>query len=180
MLELHASTTLLVDLAFTLHWDGGRRRRGFGRTAFAASVATETAEQFLRSLDQSCLARARAATRGTRYRFEAPVNYEVERAFVWAGLDGPCPCQCQCQCHQQQQKQQLTLQQQQQQQCATPLSIRSLSAAELESQLRLLRQRGYRDWVRVEMAVEIEAGPELQENKWSGEKPLADSTDTYW
>ncbi|KAK4135256.1 hypothetical protein BT67DRAFT_351060, partial [Trichocladium antarcticum] len=132
MIELHTRTTLLVDLRFAIYWAGGQYGQRFAPVAFAASVITEEDPAlFLRSLDRSCLDRVRAATRYTKYRFETPVNFEVERSFVWKGLE------------------------------ESRLSLRGLSAGELESQLALMRKRGYQDCVRVEMAVEVEGGKEL-------------------
>ncbi|KAK3295305.1 uncharacterized protein B0H64DRAFT_143993 [Chaetomium fimeti] len=137
---------------------------------------------FLRSLDSSCVVRVRAVTRHTPFRFERHVNYEVERAFVWAGVgesgdgggsgvgvedgaggvagagvgfsgvgfgngvgvgfrsgvgSG----------------------------AVSTLSMRGLRGAEIARQVDMMRRRGYRDWVRVDMAVEIEAGRELQERE---------------
>jgi hypothetical protein len=131
MTELHTRTTLLVDLHFTLYWDCGQHGQQFVPVAFAANVITENPELFLQSLDLSCLDRIRAATRYTKYKFETPINFEVERSFVWKGLED------------------------------SKLSIRALGAVELENQLRLMKRRGYQDSVRVEMAVEIEGGTEL-------------------
>jgi hypothetical protein len=45
------------------------------------------------------------------------------------------------------------------------LSMRGLSSTEIARQVDMMRRRGYRDWVRVEMAVEIEAGRELRERE---------------
>ncbi|KAK4098993.1 hypothetical protein N658DRAFT_202723 [Parathielavia hyrcaniae] len=113
---------------------------------------------FLESLDQACLARIHALTKYSIYCFAEPVDYEVERWFVWHGVgngvgvgsgvgvkvgDGD-------------------------ERGSSGgggggrVGIRGLSAAELETQLRMVRTRGGRDWVRVEMQVEIEAGWELE------------------
>ncbi|KAK4149654.1 hypothetical protein C8A00DRAFT_46756 [Chaetomidium leptoderma] len=153
MLTLYTETPLLIDLHFTLHWstttttntsgDGITKTKTnthtqkfqFPPTTFAANViADETPELFLHSLDLRCLDRIRAMTRYTVYCFDKPVNYEVERAFLWEGTTRG----------------------------GRGLAIRGLSAEELGSQLRMVRDRGYRDWVRVDMAVEIEAGEELR------------------
>lgn len=48
------------------------------------------------------------------------------------------------------------------------LSIRGLSSAEIARQVDMMRRRGYRDWVRVDMGVEIEAGRELREREEVG------------
>lgn len=169
MMELFSRHALLIDLRFAIYWDGGRRGQKFPPVAFAATVVTDTPELFLRSLDARCLERVRAATRYTAYAFggddnTAPplVNYEVERWFVWnlKGLGG--------------------LQREdadgdgQDGDDARLLSIRGLSAGEMETQLRMVRRRGYRDYVRVEMAVEIEAGQELRDRGrcWGEERTI--------
>ncbi|KAK3902248.1 hypothetical protein C8A05DRAFT_15673 [Staphylotrichum tortipilum] len=54
------------------------------------------------------------------------VNYEVQRSFVWEGVEGG------------------------------GVDILGLSALELEGQLGMVKARGGRDWVRVVMAVEVE------------------------
>lgn len=66
------------------------------------------------------------------YSFEKPIDYEVERSFIWKGLEG------------------------------SRLSIRGLNAAEFDNQLKLMKKRGYQDHIRVDMAVEIEAGDDLR------------------
>ncbi|AEO68700.1 uncharacterized protein THITE_2090214 [Thermothielavioides terrestris NRRL 8126] len=171
MLSLYRTTTLLIDLHFTLHWaspatehhqpgtsqtptqtpthheqqqqDSYHHRhlctQKFPPTAFAAALITDPSDPslFLASLDAACLARIRAATRHTMYAFDEPVHFEVERAFVFGGLEH-----------------------------AARLPMRGLTAAEVESQVELMRQRGLRDHVRVDMAVEIEAGKELRERGW--------------
>ncbi|KAL2270562.1 hypothetical protein VTJ83DRAFT_2746 [Remersonia thermophila] len=109
---------------------------------------------FLRSIDEACLARVRAALRHTPYAFDMPINYEIERWFVWTGLGGDegkrwegvdgddgneyggVP---------------------RLDSTAARVNIRGLTAAELVCQLRMVAARGWRDMVRVEMAVEIEA-----------------------
>ncbi|KAL2015680.1 hypothetical protein VTK56DRAFT_5037 [Thermocarpiscus australiensis] len=130
-MELYSGTTLLVDLRFTIYWDSGRSAQRFAPVAFAANVITENLDLFLQSLDSSCFRRIRAAARYTKYKFDKPINYEVERSFIWKGLDD------------------------------SKLSIRGLSEAEFENQMTLMRKRGYQDHVRVDMAIEIEAGEEL-------------------
>lgn len=137
MLKLYACATILVDLHFTIHWDGGRHSQAFPPVAFAASVVTEGLVSFLQSLDAECMDRIRAATRYTAYKFDSPVNYEVERYFVWKGLEN------------------------------SKLSTRGISAHEFDSQIRLMKQRGYQDHVRVDMNVEIDAGEELRSREWS-------------
>lgn len=167
MLSLHTHATILIDLHFSLHWgtvlgDKPQDQQGkdhystekqkhqqqqqkqhsqrFPAVAFAADVVVaDTPELFLCSLDARCLDRIRAATRHTAFRFDRPVNYEVERWFVWDGLED------------------------------SKLAVRGLSAEELASQLRLMGRgrKGCRDVVRVEMAVEIEGG-EVQKKRWEG------------
>ncbi len=143
MLTFHTSTPLLINLHFTLHHsppatpinsnatDLGPPKlqtQKFPPTTFAADLLMDTPTLFLRSLDTSCLERIRNATRYTAYRFSTPLNYEVERAFVWAGVgDEGMGC----------------------------VGMRGLSEEEMEAQVRMVRQRGGRDWVRVEMIVEI-------------------------
>jgi hypothetical protein len=133
MLKLYTYTTVLVDLRFKIYWDSGRFGHEFPPVAFAAEVVTESIELFLHSLDLSCLDRIRATTRYTMYSFAEPINYEVERSFVWKGLAG-----------------------------GSKLSIRGLSQVEFENQLALMKKRRWRDSIRVEMAVEIKAGTELR------------------
>jgi hypothetical protein len=140
MLDLYRHTTILVDLRFTIHWDAGEgnqvQSQKFAPVAFAAELITEdsnsSTDLFIQSLDAACVDRIRAVTQYTMYRFDKPVHFEVERSFVWKGFE------------------------------KARLSIRGLSSDELWAQLRLMKERGYRDCVRVDMAVEIEAGEELQ------------------
>lgn len=152
MLTLHNHTTLLIDLHFTLH----RRlhphptlphtatpppqyhSHPFPPTAFAASLPNltdTTPQQFARALDQACLARIRAMTRYTRYAFDEPVDYEVERVFVFRGLED------------------------------ARLDVRGLGAEELRVQVGFLGGggggTGGRGWVRVVMGVEIGDGTEI-------------------
>ena len=143
MLTFHTPTPLLINLHFTLHHSTATaptstnttslgspkpKTHKFPPTTFAADLLTDTPALFLRSLDTSCLERIRNATRYTAYRFSTPVNYEVERAFVWAGVgDEGMGC----------------------------VGMRGLSEGEMEAQVRMVRERGRRDWVRVEMVVEI-------------------------
>ncbi|KAL2173981.1 uncharacterized protein P884DRAFT_264238 [Thermothelomyces heterothallicus CBS 202.75] len=162
MLALHAHTRLLIQLHATLYWTTGSgllRGQKLAPVMFAADVAAVTINEgdndhdfdhecaygygsatgsavdvFLRSVDASCLDRVRAMTRATAFRFGEPVHYEAERAFVWAGAGGG----------------------------GGSIPIRGLSAAELGRQVDMVRRRGYRDWVKVEMAVEISAGEELR------------------
>ncbi|KAH6635899.1 hypothetical protein F5144DRAFT_644176 [Chaetomium tenue] len=165
------------------------RRTSTRRTSSRPTDTSSTPpDLFLRSIDAACLARVRAMTQHTAYRFERPVNYEVERAFVWAGVDagveagmgmgmggdglgggegrgreregsvsgggngaggsgggdgpgGPG--------------------------AGASLSMRGLSSAEIARQVDMMRLRGYRDWVRVKMDVEIEAGRELRKREAS-------------
>lgn len=102
------------------------------------SAADGAVEVFLRSVDPNCLDRNRTMTRATAFRFDEPVHYEAEQAFVWAGTDGGSGSSI-----------------------GGPISIRGPSAAELGRQLDKIRSREYRDWVRVDMAVEIAAGEDL-------------------
>jgi hypothetical protein len=158
LLNLHTHQPLLIDLHFALHWfptkhlnsDSNLKTltstphsQAFPPVTFAADVLTPEPENwnpsaFLQSLDETCLDRIRALTKYTIYNFIKPVNYEVERWFVWHGVGDP------------------------EEEGEARVGIRGLSAFELEAQLRMVRERGYRDWVRVEMAVEIEAGRELE------------------
>ncbi len=143
MLDFYTPTPLLINLHFTLHHSPPAtsassntaslgspkpKTQKFPPTTFAADLLTDTPALFLRSLDASCLERIRSATRYTAYRFSTPVNYEVERAFVWAGV-GNEGMGC--------------------------VGMRGLSEGEMETQVRMIRQRGGRDWLRVEMIVEI-------------------------
>ncbi|GAB1319933.1 hypothetical protein MFIFM68171_10143 [Madurella fahalii] len=132
MLKLYTRTTILVDLHFTIYWESGRCGQQFPPAAFAVDVITESPDLFLQSLDLSCLDRIRAATKYTIYSFGKPVNYEAERSLIWKGLED------------------------------SRLSMRGLNATEFDNQLKLMRKRGYQDHIRVEMAVEIEAGDELR------------------
>ncbi|KAL2139951.1 hypothetical protein VTI28DRAFT_4463 [Corynascus sepedonium] len=190
MLALHTHARLLIQLNATLYWrtntdksncsssssnssggGGGRpeghilRAQKLAPVAFAADVmaivddnddsdmsaddatcssVASAADLFLRSLDARCLDQVRTMTRRTPFRFDKPADYEVERAFVWAGMMGPG---------------------QQQDEGGGGvifLPVRGLSATELGRQIDMVRRRGYRDWVRVDMAVEIEPSEELR------------------
>ncbi|KAK3302701.1 uncharacterized protein B0T15DRAFT_422945 [Chaetomium strumarium] len=132
MLDFYRHTIILVDLRFTIHWDAGKQSQRFAPVAFAAELITEDPDLFIQSLDAACQERIRAVTKYTMYRFDKPVNFEVERSFVWKGFE------------------------------KARLSIRGLSPDELWAQLQLMKTRGYQDCVRVDMAVEIEAGEELR------------------
>jgi hypothetical protein len=116
---------------------------------------------FLRSVDNTCLERICSILRHTAFAFDRPVNYEVERWFVWTGFGGDMRLEwapgpgCDSQYSN-----------------AAPevgpaiagfngttaarVNMRGLTAAEIECQLRMFAARGWRDVVRVEMAVEIE------------------------
>ncbi|KAK4235328.1 hypothetical protein C8A03DRAFT_36827 [Achaetomium macrosporum] len=133
MLDLHHHATILVELRFTIYWNAGKHSQKFPAVAFAAELITENAELFIQSLDAACQERIRATTKYTMYHFERPINFEVERSFVWKGCE------------------------------QARLSIRALSSGELSTQLDLMEKRGYQDCIRVEMAVEIEAGEELKD-----------------
>ncbi|AEO55670.1 hypothetical protein MYCTH_89343 [Thermothelomyces thermophilus ATCC 42464] len=169
MLALHAHTRLLIQLHATLYWtpeSGLLRGQKLAPVVFAADVAAVATNEddndydfdyecaygygsatgsavdvFLRSVDASCLDRVRAMTRATAFRFDEPVHYEAERAFVWAGVGGGDGGGGGG---------------------GGSIPIRGLSAAELGRQVDMVRRRGYRDWVKVEMAVEISAGEELR------------------
>ncbi|KAL2127559.1 hypothetical protein VTI74DRAFT_10551 [Chaetomium olivicolor] len=84
---LYDTTPLLIELHYTLYWSSGAHGQKFAPIAFAADLITENPELFLQSLDASCLERIDAATKYTMYKFDKPVNYEVERWFVWEGLE---------------------------------------------------------------------------------------------
>ncbi|KAK4041110.1 hypothetical protein C8A01DRAFT_34842 [Parachaetomium inaequale] len=124
---------------------------GYG-SGYGYGDADADATLFLRSLDARCLARVRAMTRYTAYRFDKPVNYEVERAFVWAGMmpTGVLPGK-----PVKEGREEVVS-------SSSSLSMRGLSGAELGRQVEMVRLRGYRDWVRVEMAVEIEGREALR------------------
>lgn len=63
------------------------------------------------------------------------MTYQCERYFVWAGLEGG------------------------------RLSIPALSDGEILRQVELLVKRGFRDWIHVEMVVEVEVEP-CEEGEW--------------
>ncbi|EAQ91606.1 predicted protein [Chaetomium globosum CBS 148.51] len=163
----------------------------YNRPSPRAPIDTSTPpDLFLRSIDTACLTRVRAMTQHTAYRFDRPVNYEVERAFVWAGVAGGDEWMGMG--------------------AAglggfglgegsvsgggagheaggggdggdgagaggvgaggvgagtASLSMRGLSSAEITQQVDMMRLRGYRDWVRVKMEVEIEPGRELRKRE---------------
>ncbi|EGS20302.1 uncharacterized protein CTHT_0021270 [Thermochaetoides thermophila DSM 1495] len=171
LLSLDSHTTLLIDLRYTIHWfspsgSGRLHSQPFPALTFAASIVTDAGpEPFLRSLDRACLERIRAVTRYTPYRFgpgmptgEAkcervpgqlppPVRVEARRGFVWNGVDDEMDLG----------REKIA----RGTETRGVVSIAGLSTAELEEHLEMMRKRGYRDWVRVEMAVEIEPGDEL-------------------
>ncbi|KAJ4289983.1 hypothetical protein N0V88_006784 [Collariella sp. IMI 366227] len=61
--------------------------QSFPPLTFAATLISDTPTLFLHSIDTACLERIRATTKYTIYKFDKPVNYEVERWFVWIGVD---------------------------------------------------------------------------------------------
>ncbi|KAK4122981.1 hypothetical protein N657DRAFT_645691 [Parathielavia appendiculata] len=165
-LDLHTHQLLLIHLHFTIHWPATTKQpttqqpatyysQKFDPVAFAADILTTrnpsfspdeiNPNAFLESLDETCLARIHALTKYTMYRFAQPVDYQAERWFVWHGAPGHNNSEAA----------------DSRDDATGRVGIRGLSAAELEMQLRMVRLRGYRDWVRVEMQVVIETGREL-------------------
>jgi hypothetical protein len=126
-MELDSLTTSLVELRCTFYWDGAKSHRAFRPLVFAAKLNFETKHTFFRSLDCVCLTRIRDATRLTAYGLCHILNYEVERYFVWKGFE------------------------------EARLSASSLTECEVQDQAEMLRKRGFQDWIRVDMAIEIQA-----------------------
>ncbi|KAH6838537.1 hypothetical protein B0I37DRAFT_419472 [Chaetomium sp. MPI-CAGE-AT-0009] len=179
-----------------------------------STTSSTPPDLFLRSLDSSCLARVRAMTRHTAFRFEKHIDYEVERAFVWAGVGG-----AEGEAGVDMEGMGMGMAGMDRMGRAGMgmarmgmegmgmgmegmggmgigiegmgedkgsaartgtgtgtgvgavsglLSMRGLSSAEIARQVDMMRRRGYRDWVRVDMAVEIEVGRELREREEVG------------
>lgn len=136
MMDLYTTMPILIELRCTFYWNSAKIRRTLAPIVFAARVTLDTKVAFLHSIDTACLSQVRDSTRHSDSLGRASiVDYEVERYFVWGGFEAE-----------------------------RRLSVSSVPEREIRSQLELVERRGYRDWIHVDMALEIEA-PEVLEGK---------------
>ncbi|KAH6624079.1 hypothetical protein B0J18DRAFT_427205 [Chaetomium sp. MPI-SDFR-AT-0129] len=137
----------------------------------STSTSTSTPPDFfLRSIDNACLVRIRDMVHYTPYHFDREIDYHAERGFIWDGVATTTTTSSNTSSN--------TLDATSTTKSSTPtitthshhpatdgryLSMTGLSSNELVQQVDMIRARGHRDWVRVDMRVEIEPSTELRE-----------------
>ncbi|KAK4143144.1 uncharacterized protein C8A04DRAFT_29161 [Dichotomopilus funicola] len=140
-------------------------------TSTSTSPPTSTPPDFfLRSIDNACLVRIRDMVHYTPYHFNREIDYHAERGFIWDGVAMTTTTSSSTSDN--------TLDATSTTKSSTPtatthshtpatdgryLSMTGLTSNELVQQVDMIRARGHRDWVRVDMRVEIEPSPELRE-----------------
>lgn len=129
-MDLYDSSTFLINLQCKFCWDDGHSRKSIPPILFAANLPCETPRLFLHFLNEACMKRIRSTLRFHAYGAHAFTNYESERYFVWQGFEN------------------------------AKLAITSLTQAEILDQLDLMAKRGFRDWIQVEMAIEVRQSPD--------------------
>ncbi|KAK1763415.1 hypothetical protein QBC33DRAFT_598227 [Phialemonium atrogriseum] len=143
-MDLYTTMPMLVELRCTFYWNSARVRRTLSPLVFAARITLDTKVAFLHSIDAACLQQVRDSTRYVSVLGRAPIiDYEVERYFVWSGFHDD------------------------------RLPISSVPEREFRNQLDLVEKRGYRDWIRVDMALEIEA-PDVEGGGLDGGRKAED------
>ncbi|KAK5659464.1 hypothetical protein OQA88_665 [Cercophora sp. LCS_1] len=126
-MDLYDSATFLINLQCKFCWKTGQTHKSIAPILFAANLPWETPRHFLRALNEACMKRIRSTMRFHAYGSHPFSNYESERYFVWRGFE------------------------------TSKLAISSLTQSEIRDQLDLMAKRGYRDWIQVEMAIEIDS-----------------------
>lgn len=126
-----------MDLRCTFYWNSSKMRRSLHPIVFAARVTLDSKVAFLHSIDTACLQQIRDSTRHIDLGRAPIIDYEVERYFMWRGFE------------------------------SDRLSVSSLPEREILNQMDLVEKRGYRDWIHVDMALEIEVPDDDHESTHS-------------
>ena len=127
-----------MELRCTFYWNSARVRRSLPPIVFATRIALDSKVAFLHSIDTACLQQIRDSTRHIGLGRAPIIDYEAERYFVWGGFE------------------------------SDRLPVSSVPERELQNQLDLVEKRGYRDWIRVDMALEIEVPDDVESKQSEG------------
>jgi len=119
--------TILVQLSLRIYYDSNLAMGKLEPIAFSARVKTDTSRDFVSSLDHVCVNRARRTVIDLgQYSASQNTMYSFKsRFFMWHGVENG------------------------------KASIAVLSDEDIQDQLHLMAKRGWRDYIEVEMLVNI-------------------------